>query len=56
MEEKEKAIDILDMIKNCESIEAIETKQNELMLFDSLFNNQMELIKDHEDIYVKLPM
>lgn len=56
MEGKEEAVDILSMIKNCESIEAIETKQNELMLFDSLFNNQMELIKDHEDIYVKLPM
>ena len=56
MEKKEETVDILSMIKNCESIEAIETKQNELMLFDSLFNNQMELIKDHEDIYVKLPM
>lgn len=54
-EKKEETVDLLDMIKNCESIEAIESKQNELMLFDSLFNNQMELIKDHEDIYVKLP-
>lgn len=56
MKMKEEAVDMLSLIKNCENIEAIEEKQNELMLFDRLFNNQMELIKDQEDIYVKSPL
>ena len=37
-------------------IKAIECRQSELLLFESLYNGQLELIKDKEDMYIKIPV
>ncbi len=37
-------------------IKAIECRQSELVLFESLYNGQLELIKDKEDMYIKIPV
>lgn len=37
-------------------IKTIECKQSELLLFESLYNGQIELIKDKEDMYIKIPI
>ena len=35
-------------------IKVIECRQSELMLFESLYNGQLELIKDKEDMYIRI--
>ena len=35
-------------------IKAIECRRSELLLFESLYNDQFELIKNKEDMYVKI--
>jgi len=51
---KDVALDSLSISKTWENVEAIEAKQHELSLFDSLYNGSFELIKDHDDMYIKL--
>lgn len=36
-------------------IKAIECRQSELTIFESLYNGQLELVKDKEDMYIKIP-
>ena len=35
-------------------VQPIEYRQNELTLFESLYNDQLELIKDKENMYIRL--
>ena len=52
---KDKAIESMNLIEIGENIEPIEAKKNDLLLFDAIYNGRIELIKDNEEMYIKLP-
>lgn len=51
---KEAAIGSLEYSDIGKNVDVIEVKRKELLLFGALYNNKIELVKDHEDIYIKL--
>lgn len=38
-----------------EDMKAIECRQNELRLYEALYNNRLEILKDHDELYMKIP-
>ena len=38
----------------CSDIKAIESKQDDLLLFDILNNGRLEIIKEKENMYIKI--
>lgn len=53
-QKREAAIGSLSLSKLWENVEAIEAKQQELTLFDSLYNGKLEVVKEHDEMYIKL--
>lgn len=53
-EKKDVAIDSLNLSSIGEDLTAIECKKDELNLFDNLHNGKLEIIKDREDMYIKV--
>jgi len=51
---KEAAIGSLEHFDIGKNVDAIEVKKQELLLFGALYNNKIELVKDNEDMYIKL--
>ncbi len=54
---KEKQNEAYDLLLNGTiglDVKPIEYRQNELTLFESLYNGRMELVKDKEDMYIKV--
>ena len=51
---KEAAIGSLEYSDIGKNVDVIEAKRQELLLFGALYNNKIELVKDHEDMYIKL--
>lgn len=52
---KDKAIESLNYAE-IENIKPIEAKKSDLLLFDAIYNGRIELIKDNEEMYLKLPL
>lgn len=55
-EKKDAAIDSMNLGSIGENMIAIECKQDELDLFNILHNGRLEIVKDHEDLYIKVPV
>lgn len=55
-EKKDKAVKSLNIAEIGENMKPIEAKKNDLLLFDTIYNGRIELIKDKDEMYVRLPM
>lgn len=55
VKKKDRANKSLDFVKAVENLKPIEAKRENLMLFDVMYNGRIELIKDNDEMYVKLP-
>lgn len=53
-EKKDKAVKSMNVAEIWENLKPIEAKKNDLLLFDNIYNGRIELIKDNEEMYVKL--
>lgn len=38
-----------------EDVKAMECRQNELRIYDALYNDRLEIVKDHDEMYMKIP-
>ncbi len=45
----------LNLNEIAEDMKAIECRQNELRLYDALYNDRLEIVKDHDELYMKIP-
>lgn len=52
---KDRAIESMNLTEIGENMKPIEAKKNDLLLFDAIYNGRIELIKDNEEMYIKLP-
>lgn len=52
---KDVALGSMNLDSIGENMKAIECRQDQLNLFDMLYNGKLEVIKDHEKTYIKIP-
>ena len=53
-QKKSVVLEIYEGIKKCQDIKAIEAKQDDLMLFNDLYNGRLEIVKDKDEMYIKM--
>lgn len=52
---KKKAMDVLSQLGSVgKNMDAIEAKRSALLLYDTLNNRKLELVRDHKDVYIRV--